>query len=117
VTSLNQAKMAAIRSNSFVVLQIKEKGYILFEDNGAGTGVVGDWVRQANERIIIDCVLPTDIALTANFPRIRFRGTPGMKGGTLTLRSVACSKEAKVVINSVGRIRVATLTGKNTVLR
>lgn len=112
VTSIQQAKMAAIRSNSFVVLQTKENGYTVFEDNGAGVGVAGDWIRQGTERILIDCVLPTDIALITNFKRIRFRGTPGMKGGTLTLRSAACGKDAKVVINAVGRIRVTTLTWK-----
>lgn len=106
VSGLQRAKIAAIRSNSFVVIQVKERGYVIFVDNGAGGGVVGDWVKQGSEKILIDCDLPDNLALTTNFSsgRTRFTGQPGMKAGSLFLRSVN-GTEAKVVINTVGRIR------------
>lgn len=107
VSSLQHAKMSAIKSNSFVVFQVKEKGYIVFEDNGAGGGVMGDWIRQGKERILIDYDLPTGLALTTNLSlgRTRFSGRPGMKVGTLILRNISGTKAHDVVINSVGRIR------------
>ena len=106
VSSLQQAKIAAIRSNSYVVFQVKEKGYVVFEDNGAGGGVVGDWIQQGGEKILVDCELPPNIDLTTNLTvsRTRFTGRPGMKAGTLILRNEN-GREAHVAISTVGRIR------------
>ena len=106
VSSLQQAKIAAIRSNSFVVFQVKSTGYLVFEDNGAGGGVKGDWIQQRGEKILINCVLPAGINLTTNLTsgRTRFRGMPGMKAGTLVLQNIN-GKEAEIVISTVGKIR------------
>jgi type IV fimbrial biogenesis protein FimT len=107
VSSLQQAKMSAIKSNSFVVLQVKEKGYIIFEDNGAGGGVMGDWIQQGKERTLINYDLPAGLDLTTNLTlgRTRFSGRPGMKAGTVFLRSTSGREAHDVVINTVGRIR------------
>jgi len=107
VSSLQQAKMSAIKANSFVVFQVKEKGYLVFVDNGAGGGIRGDWKRQGKERVLIDYDLPAGLNLTTNLTlgRTRFSGQPGMKAGTVFLRSTSGTEAHDVIINTVGRIR------------
>jgi len=107
VSSLQQAKMSAIKANSFVVFQVKEKGYLVFVDNGAGGGIMGDWKKQGKERVLIDYDLPAGLNLTTNLKlgRTRFSGQPGMKAGTVFLRSTSGTEAHDVVINTVGRIR------------
>jgi len=106
MSSLQRAKMSSIKINSYVVLQVKANGYDIFEDDGAGGGVLGDWIRQGGEKVLIDRNLPGDMSLTTTLTlgRSRFNGQPGMKAGTLFLNNIN-GKTAQIVIDTVGRIR------------
>lgn len=109
--ALQHAKIAAIKSNSPVVLQFEKDHYYVFVDNGEGDGNWGDWKCQENERILVRHQLASGFELTTNFSagRTRFRGSPGMKAGTITIENVNGSK-TQVIINTIGRIRTVRLS-------
>ncbi|WP_136808420.1 GspH/FimT family pseudopilin [Desulfosediminicola flagellatus] len=104
---IQKAKMRAIAINSFVVIKINNEGYYIFEDNGAGEGVKGDWIRQDGENTLVDKTLPDnyDITTTLTGERTRFSGYLGMKAGSISLHNQKGST-AKVVISFNGRIRI-----------
>ncbi len=110
VSSLMNAKFAAIKHNSFVVVQFKKSGYSVFVDDGANGGRAKDWIRQAGENEISNHINAEGLTLSTNFPsdRMRFRGRIGVKAGTVIL-SNAGKKDAKVILSMAGRVRVEKL--------
>ena len=76
---LEQAKMRAIRENSFVAVVFTAGGYTIFVDNGAGGGDPGDWVRSGDESLVQQRNLPPGVQLrmddlTLANGRVRFNG-------------------------------------------
>ena len=45
-SDLNRGKIIAARNKGYVVLQVSEKHYDMFIDNGAGGATAGDWRRE-----------------------------------------------------------------------
>ncbi len=110
-SSLQQAKIEAIKQNSPVVFTLSPEGYTVFIDNGAGGGGRGDWIRQSGEEIVINHRYCRDVRMastTFSGNRGRFRPRPGITGGRIILEDVSGSQQ-EVVLNVVGRIRVARL--------
>lgn len=104
---LNKAKVTAIKTNSPVVVQCQSNGYLIYEDSGDGGGNKGDWVYQQGEKLLVKHTLPEGFRLTTNLSALRtkFMPTPGMKAGSIYLEN-ALGKKVRIVINTVGRIRV-----------
>ncbi len=106
VLDLQMAKLASVKINNYVVIQVEERGYLIFADNGAGSGIEGDWVRQVGEKVLAKTVLSDGISITSNFSndQTRFSGKLGMKAGRIYLENEAGAK-AEVVLSFNGRIR------------
>ncbi|MBM9520647.1 prepilin-type N-terminal cleavage/methylation domain-containing protein [Desulforhopalus vacuolatus] len=128
VTLLMDARLDAFKINSNTVVLFsnsegKEDGDLnqitVFQDNGNGGGTAKDGVQQPNEKQT--GFLSTDVlqgssstparqsllTFTTNFPdnRLIYRNRLGMFGGTIKVLWSG-EEEGKVVINSLGRIRV-----------
>ncbi len=94
-----------------MVLCLTSGGYKIFVDNGEGAGKKGDWVRQDQERQLVDHqykngVTLTQTTFTAN--RTRFNGRVAMKAGRVILSNKNGS-QIQLVVNTVGRFRVEKL--------
>jgi type IV fimbrial biogenesis protein FimT len=82
MADMEQAKIRAIRENTFVAVQFGTDQYRIFVDNGSGGGVAGDWNQTGSERLVVARVLPAGVsiapALTLAQQRVRFtsRGLP-----------------------------------------
>ena len=110
-SSLQLAKIEAIKQNSPVVFTLAPQGYTIFIDNGAGGGERGDWIRQSGEKILINHRYSSDVRMSATTfsgNRGRFRSRPGITGGRIILEDPSGSRQ-EVVLNIIGRIRVARL--------
>lgn len=110
-TSLQRAKIEAIKENSFVVFQIIPNGYSIFVDDGARGGKKGDWIRQNGEHQLTHHCYQDGISLakttfTAN--RTRFNGRVALKAGRVILTNRDGFK-TELVVNTVGRFRVEKL--------
>lgn len=109
VCCLHRAKIEAIKSNSFVVVEARHDGYSIFIDNSCVPGKAGDWIRQADERQIVNCTLKKGLTLTTNFQnpkdKMRFSGRPGIKSGRFIMTD-ADGRRMDVVLSVSGRIRV-----------
>lgn len=109
--SLQQAKVEAIRQNSPVVFTLSPEGYFIFIDNGADGGGRGDWIRQSGEEILHNHRYSRDVQMSATTfsgNRGRFRPRPGIAAGRIILEDASGSQQ-EVVLNVVGRIRVAKI--------
>ena len=71
--SLRRAKMEAIEANSAVVIEATSRGYTIFLNNSSIPGKAGDWSRQPDERLLIDCRLKKGLTLSSNFPKNKAR--------------------------------------------
>lgn len=105
--SLRRAKMVAIEANSVVVIEATSTGYTIFLDNSSIPGQAGDWSRQPDERLLVDCRLKEGLTLSSNFPKnkARFNSRPGMTAGRFILKD-AEGRSIDVIVNAVGRVRV-----------
>jgi prepilin-type N-terminal cleavage/methylation domain-containing protein len=104
---LHRAKMEAIKTNSFVVIDPDPNGYTIFVDNSSGPHEAGDWIRQEGEQLLVNCRLKDGITLANNFikKKLRFSSQPGISAGKFTLKDIF-GNEMDVIVNTVGRIRV-----------
>lgn len=107
VRNIQKAKIEAIKSNTFVVLNVYFDGYDIFVDDGTGTATRGDWLRQSEERELIGFRFKDRISISNNFSlnRTRFSGRPGVKAGTITLMDNN-GYQMKVIVNAIGKVRV-----------
>jgi prepilin-type N-terminal cleavage/methylation domain-containing protein len=107
VSCLHMAKMEAIKTNSFVVIDPNPNSYTIFVDNGSGLHEAGDWIRQDGEKLLVTCHLRHGVTLTNSFTKkkARFSSRPGISAGTFTLGDIHGNR-MKVIISAVGRIRV-----------
>ena len=99
---LHMARMAAVKTNSYVVVKATPTGFSAFVDNSR------DWVRQAEERLLVDYRLRSGLTLDSNFPsdRMRFLSCrPGIRAGRFFLTD-SSGRRMDVVISAIGRIRV-----------
>jgi type II secretory pathway pseudopilin PulG len=83
------AKSRARIENNFVAMVFNTTGYTIFIDDGAGGGVAGDYVRQADERLLITRQLPPGSPSIWPTPILK-----GMIKPALTAR-VASAEEAR----------------------
>ncbi len=105
---LQNAKMEAIKANTYVVFQITPGGYVLFVDDGSGGGNRGDWVRQHGVRILVNHKYQNGVSLSrTTFPaaRTRFNGRIGITAGRVVLENTKGSR-TQLVANIIGRLRV-----------
>ncbi|MDR3629416.1 MAG: GspH/FimT family pseudopilin [Desulfocapsaceae bacterium] len=109
VCCLHRAKIEAVKTNSFVVVEARSNGYSIFVDNSRVPGQAGDWIRQPEERLIVACTLKNGISLTSNFSNpantMRFSGRPGIKAGRFILTD-AGGRSMAVILSASGRVRV-----------
>ncbi len=104
---LQQAKIEAIKTNSFVVLGVDESKVFVFVDDGRGTAKPGDWIRQPEEKQIVNALNSKGIVFTSNFPnnRMRFSGRTGIRPGRFYVTDES-GNQMQVVLSMLGRIRV-----------
>jgi prepilin-type N-terminal cleavage/methylation domain-containing protein len=110
VGCLHAAKMEAAKTNSFVVVAADSAGYSAFVDNSSDPNQAGDWIRQDDERLLVDCRLRSGVTLATNFSikkdKVRFHSCrPGITAGRFILTD-AEGRRTDVVLSPVGRIRV-----------
>jgi prepilin-type N-terminal cleavage/methylation domain-containing protein len=108
VTNLQNAKVEAIRGNSLVAFQLRADGYMIFVDSGVASQYRGDWVRQPEERLLVDHTFQDGVQLadtTFTVNRTQFNGRVGMKAGRVILSNLHGAK-SQVVVSQMGRIRV-----------
>jgi prepilin-type N-terminal cleavage/methylation domain-containing protein len=107
VSSLRSAKVEALKTGAYVVIDADSTGYSVFVDNSPAPGEAGDWVRQENERQLVNCRLKNGLTLTSNFPdnKARFSCRPGLRAGRFILTDIDGHK-MDVIVSMVGRIRV-----------
>lgn len=110
VSELHKARLYAITHNSFVVFTYSDHGYKTFIDDGSGGGNKQDWVRQSGEQLLSDVTFSERILIDTSQSsftshRTRFSTKPGVSGGTVVLTDNK-GHSKKVVVNSVGRVRV-----------
>lgn len=107
-SNLQQAKVEAIKRNTFVACKINNDGYQIFVDSGECGGGPGDWERQGCEKQLVDYKYKNKVSLektTFSAERFRFNGRVGMKAGSMFLQNAA-GRKSKLVIDVVGRIRI-----------
>jgi prepilin-type N-terminal cleavage/methylation domain-containing protein len=107
VGCLHSAKMEAVKTNSYVVIEADPTGYSVFVDNSPVPDEAGDWIKQAGERQLFSCRLRNGLTLASNFTnnKARFSSRPGITAGRFILTDIDGSR-SEVVLNVVGRIRV-----------
>ena len=110
---LEQAKMRAIRENSFVAVLFTAGGYTIFVDNGAGSGEPGDWVRSGDEALVQQRSLPPGVQLrmadlTLANGRVRFngRGFPLDVAATASIPVESAQGTREVTLSRLGNVRV-----------
>ena len=102
VGCLHMARMAAVKADSYVVITATPTGFSAFVDDSQ------DWIRQAEERLLVDYRLRNGLTLDSRYPsqRMRFRGgRPEVQAGRFFLTD-AEGRRMDVIIDIVGRIRV-----------
>ena len=60
---LEMARSRAMRENNFVAVLFNTTHYLVFIDDGAGGGNPGDYIRQANERLLRNRQLPAGVTI------------------------------------------------------
>lgn len=110
VSGLHMARSVAIKRNDRVVLSYSEKGYKIFIDSGSGGGIREDWIQQPGEQTLVNATLDDRLEIlmdesTFSLHRARFSRSPGIKPGAIVIKG-DCGKKKRVIINSVGRIRI-----------
>lgn len=110
VGDLAVAKQSAIRNNATVVINFTDSGYIIFVDDGSGTGTADNAIQEGNEQILRDRTLSGGVvidldATTFEDDIVQFNGTG--RCDTSTVGTVAIyrgSEQSFVSVNRLGRI-------------
>lgn len=104
---LQKAKLEAVKFNAPVVVELQRENYRIFCDNSRFKGYYGDWNQQEGEPLLAVHEFSEGIHMTSNFSqgKLRFNNTAGVKAGTIKI-SDSDGQEIRIVLNSVGRIRV-----------
>jgi Tfp pilus assembly protein FimT len=107
VFCLNQAKMVAVKLNCHVVVDMTDSKYLIFCDNSVEKGQNADWERNESERVIAHRSFDSGIRLSNNFAKnkLRFNRAITVTPGTIVITD-SYGRQVKIVINTVGRIRV-----------
>ena len=76
---LETARSRAVRENAPAAVLLREDGYSVFIDNGAGGGVAANWVRDGGEKQLFSRRLPHGLKIDMNqvtfeSQRTRFNG-------------------------------------------
>ena len=113
LADLEAAKMRAVRENSFVAVVFSGDSYTIFVDNGAGGGVAGDWIRNGNEALVQQRILPTGVNipmadLTLVNKRVRFngRGLPLDVGAAETIPVENNIVRKNISLTRLGNVRI-----------
>jgi prepilin-type N-terminal cleavage/methylation domain-containing protein len=110
VGCLHMAKMEAAKTNAYVVVEAHPTGYSVFVDNSSDPKQAGDWIRQADERLLVDYRLRKGLTLATKFSakkdKMRFYSSqPGISAGRFILTDTD-GRRSDVILSLVGRIRV-----------
>jgi prepilin-type N-terminal cleavage/methylation domain-containing protein len=110
VGCLHMAKMEAVKTNSYVVVEAYPTGYSVFVDNSSVPKQAGDWIRQADERLLVDYRLRKGLTLATKFTakkdKMRFHSSgPGISAGRFILTDMN-GRRMDVILSTIGRIRV-----------
>ncbi len=113
VGELHKAKLFAIKSNTKVVFNYTEHGYMTFVDDGNNGGNKEDRIHQSGEQVLSDVTLGNRIKIAlpeSTFPsqRALFSGKPVTSAGAVVLQGSNGNK-SKVFVNIIGRVRVEKL--------
>lgn len=100
------ARSRAIRENAFVPVLLTANGYTIFIDNGGtGTGIVGNWEDDGDEKVLSNGIMPPgvhiDLANTTFTDKMtRFDGRGYITNtGIITLLNVS-GKSATIDMNN-----------------
>ena len=112
IADVEMAKIRAIRENSFVSVLFHTEKYVVFVDNGEGTGgSAGDWIRNGDEALLRDRPLPVGVTfdlggLTLADNRVRFngRGCPPDVAGSETIPLINRSGGREIRMNRLGHM-------------
>ena len=110
---LEGARSRAMRENNFVSVLFNETNYSVFIDDGEGAGNPGDYIRHADERLIINRQLPAGVTIDltkTNFngvdqTRFNGRGRIGRTGNVIIVNSSGVERTIDAD-NRFGRITV-----------
>ena len=110
LTSLQQARLAAVKYNAPVLVTFDAAGNcISFVDNGAGVGgVYGDNTRNGSEITLVNSTLPPGVTVSSGFPFATVFGSTGLASaaGTLTLTNAnGLIRQISVSPGGTSRIR------------
>ena len=110
ISNLQRAKIEAVKTHSDVVIEIFEKRYQIFVDDGKNGGIAGDWLRQPNETMLFARSFSSGVTFSNNYSlsRTRFTGRVATRPGTIIIQDESGMKKF-VIINAVGRIRAEDL--------
>ena len=117
IADFEMAKIRAIRENSFVAVLFESDKYVIFVDNGEGTGgASGDWIRNGTESLVRSRPLPSGVTfdltgLTLTSDRVRFngRGFPPDIVNEETIPLLNRSGSKQIVMNRLGHLQVQKL--------
>jgi len=109
---LEMARSRAMRENNFVSVLFNNTTYSVFIDDGEGAGDPGDYIRHADERLIINRQLPAGVTIdltktdfTDDKTRFNGRGRIGRAGKVIIVNSRGVEK-AIDADNRFGKITV-----------
>ncbi|MBW1615646.1 MAG: prepilin-type N-terminal cleavage/methylation domain-containing protein [Deltaproteobacteria bacterium] len=106
-SDLQAAKLFAINKKGYAVINFYEDSYTVFIDNGKNPQ---DWNQDADEKTVINRLLPAGIYLSSNFPKNRLRFKPtgnlGCRLGSVVLANKRNNKSKTISLSRTGRINV-----------
>jgi len=117
IADFEMAKIRAIRENSPVAVLFQSDNYVIFVDNGEGTGgFSGDWIRNGTEILVRSRPLPAGVTfdmggLTLADDRVRFngRGLPPDVVSEQTIPLINRSGGKQIIMNRLGHLYVQKL--------
>ncbi len=103
-SDLQAARLFAINKRRYAIINFYKDSYTVFIDNGKDSG---DWNQDADEKTVINRLLPAGIYLSSNFSknRLRFHPTGTVSSGSIILINKN-DKSKKISMSRTGRINV-----------
>ncbi|MDD3951718.1 MAG: GspH/FimT family pseudopilin [Desulfobacterales bacterium] len=121
-SDLNQARLRAIRENSYVSVRFDTGGneYVVFIDDGAGGITDGDMVLNGSETALKTVAMPKGVTMYAasfsgGVPRTRFdgRGIPNGLGGHVYMRNTGNNYRG-ISMTTIGKVTIQSSSNGST---